>query len=81
MMNKKMMMLYMKSNFIVKEYCNKAERESRPVERLEPQWDNNISYLKLRKEKKITFEDDITNMKTEMNHNLLTQIIERSKSM
>ena len=40
---------------------------------------NNI--CKLRKEKKFTFEDDIPNMKIEMNHNLLTQTIENIKRM
>ena len=30
----------------------------------------------LRKDKKVTFEDDMTNMKNEMNHNLLAQTFE-----
>ena len=51
------------------------------MERLEPQWDNKKSYLKLRKKKKLTFEDFMPNMKTNMNHNLLTQITEKSKHM
>ena len=37
--------------------------------------------MQLRKEKKATFEDDIPSMKTEMNHNLLTQKIENIKHM
>ena len=41
----------------------------------EPQWDKEESNLKLRKEKKVTFEDDMPNMKTDMNHNLLEQTI------
>ena len=47
--------------------------ESRPVEIIEPRWDKEKSYLQLIKEKKFIFEDDIPNMKTEMNHNLLKQ--------
>ena len=48
------------------------KRESRPMERLKPQRDNNKSYLQLRKGK-TTFEEDIPNMKTDMNHDLLIQ--------
>ena len=59
----------------------KSTRESINVERLLPQWDNEKSYLKRRKEKKVTFEDVMPNTKTEMNHNLLTQINENSKRM
>ena len=55
--------------------------DNRPVERLVPKWDNKKSYLQLRKEKKVTFYDDTPNIKTEMNHNLLTQEIENSKRM
>ena len=33
----------------------------------------------IRKERKNIFEDDIPNMKTDMNHDLLTQTIEKSK--
>ena len=56
-------------------------RESRPVKILEPQWDIEKSYLQLRKVNRVTFEDDMPNTKTEMNHTLLTQKIERSKRM
>ena len=59
----------------------KLIRESRPLERLEPQWDNNKSYLKSIKEKIFTFEDDMLNTKTDMNNNLFTQKIEKSKSI
>ena len=48
---------------------------SRPVERLEPQWDLKKSYPQLRKERTVTFEDDMPNIKNEMNNNLLTQKI------
>ena len=37
--------------------------------------------MKSRKEKKVTFEDDMPNMKTEMNENLLTQKIEKRNLM
>ena len=43
------------------------------MERIEPQSDNDKSYLQFKKEKKVKFEDDMPDMKTEMNHNLLTQ--------
>ena len=43
--------------------------ESRPVEILETQWDNEKQYLQLRKEKKVIFKDDMSNMKIEINHN------------
>ena len=33
--------------------------------------------MKLRKEKKVTFENDIPNMKTDTNHSLLSQTIEK----
>ena len=56
-------------------------RGSRPVGRLEPHWDKDRSYVQLRKNRKVTFEDDLTNIKTEMNHNLLTQTIENIKNM
>ena len=52
-------------------YCarvRQSTRESRTVETLEPQWDNQKSHLKLEKEKKVTFEDDMPNIKTKMNH-------------
>ena len=51
------------------------------MERLEPQWGRYKSSFRLIKEKKVTFEDDMLNMKTEMNHNLLTQTIEEIKRM
>ena len=51
------------------------------MERIEPQSDNDKSYLQFKKEKKVKFEDDIPNMKTEMNYNLLTQIIEMRNHM
>ena len=56
-------------------------RESRSVERLEPQGGKDKSSFKLIKQKKVTFEDDITNMKTKMNHNLFSQTIEEIKRM
>ena len=65
-------------------YCTgvrRSIRESIPVEILEPKWDNKKSYLQLIKGKKVTFEDDIPNMKTNMNNNLLTHTIENSKHM
>ena len=37
--------------------------------------------MKLIKEKKVIFEDEIPNMKTDMNCNLSTQTIEKSKRM
>ena len=37
--------------------------------------------MQLIKWKKVTFEDDIPNMKTDTNHNLLTQTIEKSNHM
>ena len=52
-----------------------------PVERLKPQLDQDKTYLQLRKEKNVIFEDDMPNIKTEMNHNLLTQTIEKRKRM
>ena len=51
------------------------------MEILEPQWDKENSYLQLGKGKKFTFEDDMPNMRTEMNHNLLAQTIENIKRM
>ena len=51
------------------------------MEILEPKWKNEKSYLQLRKEKKVTFEDDMPTMKTYMNNNLLTHTIENSKHM
>ena len=45
------------------------------MERLEPKWDDDKSYLQSRKEKKVTFEDDMPNMKTDTNRNLLMQAI------
>ena len=57
----------------------RSSRESRPVEILEPQWCNDKLYLKIRKEKKGTFESGMPNMKTEMNYNLLRQTIEKRK--
>ena len=63
-------------------YCAEVRRsiiESRTVERLEPQWDNDKYYLKSIEDNKVTFEDDMPNMKTYMNHNLLMQTIENIK--
>ena len=51
------------------------------MEIIEPHWDNNKSYLHLRKEKKVTFEDNMPNMKTDINHNVLTQTSENSNQM
>ena len=51
----------------------RSRGKSRYMERLEPQWDNGKSCFKLRKDNKVTFKDDIPNMKTKMNHNLLMQ--------
>ena len=51
----------------------KLSRYNILVERLESQWNNEKSYLQLRKDEKVTFEDIMPNMKTLMNHNLLTQ--------
>ena len=48
--------------------------------KLEPQWDNEKSYLQLRKEMIVAFEDDMPNMKTKMNHNLLKHKIERASA-
>ena len=56
-------------------------RYIRPVKRLEPQWCNNKYYLQLIKIKKVTFEDDMPNIKTKITHNLLTQKIKKSKRM
>ena len=56
-----------------------SSRESIPVEILEPQWDNEKIYLKLGKNNRVTFEDEMKNTKTETNHNLSTQTIENSK--
>ena len=56
-------------------------RQSRYAEIIEPQWDNEKSYLQLRKQKKVTFEDDIPSTKTNTDPNILTQTIERSKMM
>ena len=49
------------------------------MEILEPQWDNEKIYLKLGKNNRVTFEDEMKNTKTETNHNLSTQTIENSK--
>ena len=38
-------------------------------------------FLQLIKEKNVTFEDDMPNIKTKMNHNLLTQKLQSSKHM
>ena len=57
------------------EGVRKSSRDSIPVDRIEPQWYNEKYYLELRKEKKVTFEGAMPNMKTNMNHNLLTQTI------
>ena len=65
-------------------YCAgflRSTKESRPVERLEPQRDSDKSYLQLRKQKKVTFEDHMLNIKTEMNNNVLTQTNEKIKRM
>ena len=51
------------------------------MERLEPQRDDEKSHLLIIKEKKVTFEDDMPNMKTEANLNLLTHTIENNKGM
>ena len=53
----------------------KLSRYDIPVERLEPQCDNEKSFLQMRIEKKITFEDDMPNIKTKTNNDLLTQTI------
>ena len=37
--------------------------------------------MQLRKEKKVTFEDDMPNMKTKTNHSLLAQTTENRKRM
>ena len=73
-------MLSMKSKLIVQECSDRA--------RIEDMWkDQNhngitINHIcKLGKEKKFTFEDDTPNIKTEMNHNLSTQKIEKGKRM
>ena len=58
-----------------------SSRDIRPVDRLEPYSENEKSYLQFRKEKKISFDDDITNMKTQVNHSLLAKIIEKNKRM
>ena len=57
----------------------KSNKESRPVEKLEPQCYNKKSYLQLIKDKKVTFQDDMPDMITCMNNHLLTQTIENSK--
>ena len=65
-------------------YCAEVRRsiiESRTVERLEPKWDNEKSYLQSRKENKVSFEENIVNMKIDMNNNLLMQKIENIKGM
>ena len=58
-----------------------SSREAIPIKIREPQCYNKKSYLQLIKDKKVTFEYDIPNMKTEMNHNLLTQSVKISKQM
>ena len=51
------------------------------MERLEPKWDNEKSYLQSRKENKVSFEENIVNMKIDMNNNLLMQKNENIKGM
>ena len=71
-----------KTDYVIVKYevdCAGVRRlsiEIRTVERIKPHLDNNKLYLKLRKDKKVTFEDDMPNMKNEMDHNLLIQTIE-----
>ena len=38
------------------------------MEIIEPHWDNGKSHLKVLKEKKVKFEDYVTDMETEINH-------------
>ena len=67
-----------------KVYCaelRQSRRESIPVERLEPQWDNDKSHFKVRKDNKVIFEDYMPNMKINMNNILLTQTIKNSTRM
>ena len=58
-----------------------SSRQSRHMEKIEPQWDNKKSYFQQRKENKVTFEEYMPSMKTEMNYNLLTQRIEKRNHM
>ena len=78
-MNTNMMILSMNRNLIFQNCGEQAE--SITLEIIEPHWDNNKSYLHLRKEKKVTFEDNMPNMKTDINHNVLTQTSENSNQM
>ena len=55
----------------------RSSREVRPVKILKPQWDKEKSYLQLRKENKVTFYNDMPNMKTAMDNNLLTKKCKR----
>ena len=52
-----------------------TSRQSRYAEIIEPQWDNQKSYLQLGQQKKVTYEDDIPRTKTETDPNTLTQTI------
>ena len=76
-----------KDDDVINEYkvdyvgSQQPSRQSRYAEIIEPQWDNYKSYLKLGKQKKVTYEDDIPSTKTETDPNTLTQTIEKSNIM
>ena len=72
MMKKEIIMLPTKKKFIVQECGDQSE--IRYV-------DNEKPYLQLRKQKRLTFEDNMPNTKTEMNQNLLTQAIGDNRRM
>ena len=80
MVNTDTIMLLMKSKFILQEYGNQVDI----VDLWKYQNHSGITinnFFQLTKEKKVTFEDDMPNIKTEMNYNLFTHTIENSKRM
>ena len=72
MMKKEIIMLPTKKKFIVQECGDQSE--IRYV-------DNEKPYLQLRKQMRLTFEDNMPDTKTEMNQNLLTQAIGDNRRM